>query len=247
MATKEQIQNARDTLKIPNHLAIILDGNGRWAERKHLPRKLGHAQGCETLEQTIRDCNELGIKYLTVYGFSTENWKRSEEEVGALMALFHKYIIKLKKVAMDEGCRVISIGDRSRFSPSLIDALNEIEELTKDLTEMTLVLALNYGGRDEIARATRRMYKAVAGGELDPDTITEQTVSAYLDTAGIPDPDLLVRTSGEIRLSNFLIWQLAYTEIYVTDVLWPDFNMDELIKAVEAFSKRDRRFGGRKK
>lgn len=247
MATKEQIEQAKQTLKIPNHVAIILDGNGRWAERRHLPRKLGHAQGCETLEQTIRDCNELGIKYLTVYGFSTENWKRSEEEVGALMTLFRQYIIKLKKVAVEEGCRVISIGDRSRFSQVLIDGLNELEELTKDLTEMTLVLALNYGGRDEITRATRRMYRAVAEGKLDPETITEQTVSSYLDTAGLPDPDLLIRTSGEIRLSNFLIWQCAYTEIYVTDVLWPDFNMEELIKAVEAYGKRDRRFGGRKK
>lgn len=247
MATKEQIQEARETLKIPNHLALILDGNGRWAERKHLPRKLGHAKGCETLEQTIRDCNELGIKYLTVYGFSTENWKRSEEEVGALMVLFHQYIIKLKKVALDEGCRVISIGDRSRFAKDLIDALNEIEELTRDLSEMTLVLALNYGGRDEIARSARRIYREVAEGKLDPETITEQTISDHLDTAGIPDPDLLIRTSGELRLSNFLIWQCAYTEIYITDVLWPDFNMDELIRGIEAFSKRDRRYGGRKK
>ena len=247
MATKEQIEQARQTLKIPNHVAIILDGNGRWAERKHLPRKLGHAQGCETLEQTIRDCNELGIKYLTVYGFSTENWKRSEEEVGALMALFRQYIIKLKKVAVEEGCRVISIGDRSRFSQVLIDGLNELEELTKDLSEMTLVLALNYGGRDEITRSVRRILCDVKEGKIDPESITEQTVADHLDTAGLPDPDLLIRTSGELRISNFLIWQLAYTELYVTDVLWPDFNMDELIRAVEAYGKRDRRFGGRKK
>lgn len=242
----ESVTISTEGLKIPKHVAIILDGNGRWAERRNLPRKLGHAQGCATLEQTVRDCNKLGIKYLTVYGFSTENWKRSEEEIGALMVLFKKYIRKLSKVATEEGCKVVCIGERSRFEPELIDAMNQIEEDTKNNTEMTFVLALNYGGRDEITRAVRRMSKEVAEGKLNPDEITEATVASYLDTAGIPDPDLLIRTSGEIRLSNYLIWQCAYTEIYVTDTLWPDFNMDELIKAIQNYSSRDRRFGGRK-
>lgn len=232
--------------KIPQHVAIILDGNGRWAERRRLPRKMGHAQGCVAVEQTVRDCNKLGIKYLTVYGFSTENWKRSEAEVSALMTLFRQYIKKLTKVAAEENCRVIMIGERSRFDADLIAALNHIEEATKDNTAMTFVIALNYGGRDEITRAARRLAQEVKDGRLAPEEITEERLGAYLDTAGIPDPDLLIRTSGEIRLSNYLIWQCAYTEIYVTDTLWPDFNMAELEKAIDSYSRRDRRFGGRK-
>lgn len=232
--------------KIPQHVAIILDGNGRWAKRRGLPRKMGHAQGCVAVEQTVRDCNKLGIKYLTVYGFSTENWKRSEAEVGALMTLFRQYIKKLTKVAAEENCRVIMIGERSRFDDDLIAALNHIEEATKDNTAMTFVIALNYGGRDEITRAVRRLAQEAKDGRLAPEDITETVISGYLDTAGIPDPDLLIRTSGEIRLSNYLIWQCAYTEIYVTDTLWPDFNMEELEKAIDSYSKRDRRFGGRK-
>ena len=232
-------------IKIPNHVAIILDGNGRWAERRGLPRKMGHAQGCVAVEQTVRDCNALGIKYLTVYGFSTENWKRSEEEVSALMVLFRQYIRKLTKVAMEENCRVVMIGERSRFDSDLIEALNTIESKTKDNTAMTFVIALNYGGRDEITRAVQKIGAEIAAGNLQPDEITEGMIAEHLDTAGIPDPDLLIRTSGEIRLSNYLIWQCAYTEIYVTDVLWPDFNMEELKKAIDAYSHRERRFGGR--
>ena len=220
--------------KIPRHVAIIMDGNGRWAERRKLPRKMGHAEGCKVLEQTVRDAADLGIDYLTVYAFSTENWKRSEEEVSALMVLMGFYIKKLLKVAEEENVRVKIIGERSRFAPDLVNGLNKLEYETRNNTRMVFAIAINYGARDD-----------VKAGKLEPTAITEQTIGSYLDTADMPDPDLLIRTSGELRLSNFLLWQLAYTEIYVTDVLWPDFNKEELQKAVDSFGKRERRYGGR--
>ena len=223
--------------KIPRHVAIIMDGNGRWAERRKLPRKMGHAEGCKVLEQTVRDAADLGIDYLTVYAFSTENWKRSEEEVSALMVLMGFYIKKLLKVAEEENVRVKIIGERSRFAPDLVNGLNN--------TRMVFAIAINYGARDEMRRGMIRMAEDVKAGKLEPTAITEQTIGSYLDTADMPDPDLLIRTSGELRLSNFLLWQLAYTEIYVTDVLWPDFNKEELQKAVDSFGKRERRYGGR--
>lgn len=229
---------------IPRHVALILDGNGRWAKKRGLPRTMGHREGCITLEKIVEEAARMGISYLTVYGFSTENWKRSEDEVGALMQLFRHYMVRLLKVAADNNVRVKMIGDRYRFAKDIIEGINRLEEDTKDNTGMTFVIAVNYGGRDEIRRAVTRLSKDVAAGTLDPDSIDEGTIASYLDTAGIPDPDLLIRTSGELRLSNYLLWQLAYTEIYVTGCLWPDFNRDELEQAIVQYNKRDRRFGG---
>ena len=236
---------AAEGLKIPRHVAIILDGNGRWAKAKGLPRAAGHKKGCEAVEQTVEDCARLGIRYLTVYGFSTENWKRSEEEVSALMQLFRYYMVRLLKIAKQQNVRVKMIGDRSRFARDIIDGLDRLEEETKDNTGLTFVIAVNYGARDEIRRAVVRMLKDAQDDRLSPDQVTEETISSYLDTAGIPDPDLLIRTGGELRQSNYLLWQCAYTEFYVTDLLWPDFSKDELVRAIENYSRRDRRFGGR--
>lgn len=234
-------------LKIPKHVAIIMDGNGRWAKKRGLPRKMGHSEGCKVVEQTVRDAADLGIDYLTVYAFSTENWKRSEDEISALMYLFRIYIKKLLKVAVEEHTKVVVIGERSRFDQDLIDGLNELENKTKDFDRMTFAIAINYGSRDEIRRGMTRMAEDVRKGMLNPEDVTEQLIAGYLDTAGMPDPDLLIRTSGELRLSNFLLWQLAYTELYVTDIYWPDFNKERLIEAIEAYNKRERRFGGRLK
>ena len=230
--------------RIPRHVAIILDGNGRWAKKRGLPRTMGHSKGCEVVEQTVRDAADLGIEYLTVYAFSTENWKRSEDEVSALMRLMGIYIRKLLKVAKEENVRVLMIGERSRFSPELQEGLGRLINETKNNTRMTFIIAINYGARDEMRRAVTRLSEDVRAGKLLPENITEPLISSYLDTAGIPDPDLMIRTSGELRLSNFLLWQLAYTELYATDVLWPDFNKNELKKAIEAYGKRERRCGG---
>ena len=232
------------TLKIPRHVAIILDGNGRWAKKRGLPRNMGHVEGCKTVEQTVEDAARLGIEYLTVYGFSTENWKRSAEEVGALMQLFRYYMKRLLKVAKKNNVRVIMIGERSRFDEDIIEGLNRLEEETKDNTRMTFTIAVNYGSRDEITRAVRRMMTDCQAGRLSPEDVDESVIAGYLDTRELPDPDLLIRTSGEQRLSNYLLWQLAYTEFYFTDVLWPDFNKEELVKAIEKYNGRDRRFGG---
>lgn len=238
------MENDLQGLVVPKHIAIILDGNGRWAKKRGLPRSMGHKEGCVTVEKTVEIAARMGVEYLTVYGFSTENWKRSSEEVGALMQLFRFYMVRLLKTAKANNVRVRMIGERSRFAQDIIDGINRLEEETKDNTGLTFVIAVNYGGRDEITRAVRRMGEAFRLGNLDPQTITESTVASYLDTAGMPDPDLLIRTSGELRLSNYLLWQLAYSEIYITDCLWPDFDRAELVKAIEAYNKRDRRFGG---
>ncbi|MCJ7835693.1 isoprenyl transferase [Cuneatibacter sp. NSJ-177] len=234
-----------EDLRVPNHVAIILDGNGRWAKAHGLPRKLGHKAGCENLEQIVEDAARLGIGYLTVYGFSTENWKRSADEVGALMQLFRYYMRKLLKVAMANNVRVKMIGEESRFDDDIIDGIDTLVRETRNNTGMTFVIAVNYGGRDEITRGVRRLAKDVAAGSLNPDAITEETIQSYLDTAEIPDPDLMIRTSGEQRLSNYLMWQMAYTELYFTDVYWPDFHKEDLVRAIEIYNERDRRFGGR--
>lgn len=238
------MENEGTNLVIPQHVALILDGNGRWAKKRGLPRTAGHKQGCITVEQTVEDAARLGIKYLTVYGFSTENWKRSAEEVGALMQLFRYYLKRLLKIAKEHNIRVKMIGDRTRFDTDIVEGINRLEAETGENTGMTFVIAVNYGGRDEITRAVRRMMEDAKAEKLDPSSVTEATVASYLDTAGIPDPDLLIRTSGEIRLSNYLLWQLAYSEIYITDCLWPDFNKDELLAAIAQYNKRERRFGG---
>ena len=230
--------------KVPVHVAIILDGNGRWAKKRGLPRTMGHREGCKAVEQTVEDAARLGIQYLTVYAFSTENWKRSAEEVGTLMQLFRYYMKRLLKIAKANNVRVRMIGERSRFDDDIIEGINRLEEETKENTRMTFTIAVNYGSRDEITRAVRRMLKDCQAGTLSPEQVSEETISGYLDTKEIPDPDLLIRTSGEERLSNFLLWQLAYSEFYFTDVLWPDFNKEELEKAIEKYNSRDRRFGG---
>lgn len=229
---------------IPAHVALILDGNGRWAKKRGLPRTFGHNEGCVTVEKTVEIAARMGIKYLTVYGFSTENWKRSEEEVGALMQLFRYYMVRLLKIASANNVRVKMIGDRRRFAQDIIDGINRLEEETKDNTGLTFVIAVNYGGRDEIRRAAAKLAEDVKAGKVEAEDITESVFASYLDTADIPDPDLLIRTSGELRLSNYLLWQLAYTELYVTDCLWPDFDEKELEKAIFQYNKRDRRFGG---
>ena len=234
------MENEGTRLVIPQHVALILDGNGRWAKKRGLPRTAGHKQGCITVEQTVEDAARLGIRYLTVYGFSTENWKRSAEEVGALMQLFRYYLKRLLKIAKENNVRVKMIGDRTRFDTDIVAGINRLESETAENTGMTV----NYGGRDEITRAIRRMMADAKAGILEEASVTEETVASYLDTAGIPDPDLLIRTSGEIRLSNYLLWQLAYSEIYITDCLWPDFNKDELLAAIAQYNKRERRFGG---
>ena len=233
-----------ENLVIPQHVAIILDGNGRWAKKRGLPRSMGHKEGCVTVEKTVENAARLGIKYLTVYGFSTENWKRSSEEVGALMQLFRYYMVRLLKTAKANNVRVKMLGERSRFDGDIIEGLNRLEEQTKDNTGLTFLIAVNYGGRDEIVRAAKKLIMDAKAGILPEEELTEERFASYLDTAEIPDPDLLIRTSGELRLSNYLLWQLAYTELYVTDCLWPDFNMEELKKAIKAYNGRERRFGG---
>ena len=233
-----------ENLKIPAHVALILDGNGRWAKKRGLPRQFGPKKGCETLEQVVEDAARLGIRYLTVYGFSTENWKRPEEEVGALMQLFRFYAKRLLAMAEKNNIRVRMIGERGRFASDIVDAINVLEEKTKKNTGMTFVIAVNYGSRDEITRAVRKIMTDVEEGKIAPEDMTEEVFASYLDTAGIPDPDLMIRTSGELRLSNYLLWQLAYSELYVTECLWPDFNKEELLNAIRQYNKRERRFGG---
>ena len=231
-------------MNIPNHIAIIMDGNGRWAKKRFLPRNAGHVAGAKTVEKIIEDAYDLGVKYLTVYAFSTENWNRPDDEVAALMKLLKNYLKDCIKRANSNNMRVRVIGERSRLEPEIVEKIEELEECSKDNDGITFIIALNYGSRDEIRRATTKMAMDCKEGKLNPEDITEDTISSYLDTRGIPDPDLLIRTSGEIRLSNYLLWQLAYTEFYFTDVLWPDFNKKELIKAIEYYNGRDRRFGG---
>ncbi len=229
---------------IPRHVAIILDGNGRWAKSKGMPRNYGHVRGAKNLEVICEDAWNIGIKYLTVYLFSTENWKRSADEVEALMKLFRSYTKTCIKLARDNNMKVHVIGDPSAFAPDLQESLKQLEESSKDNTGLYFQIALNYGSRDEITRAVRKIAAECEAGTLTPDQITEQVISDHLDTADTPDPDLLIRTSGELRLSNYLMWQLAYTEFYFTDVPWPAFNKEELMKAIEKYNERDRRYGG---
>lgn len=208
-----------------------------------MPRSYGHVKGCENLEDICEVAKELGVKYLTVYAFSTENWKRSKEEVDGLMKLFRNYLKKCIKISQKNNMRVKVIGDVSAFDPDIQESIAKLENFSKDFTELHFQIALNYGSRDEITRAVNRMLEDQKAGKLETP-VEEETISNYLDTAGIPDPDLMIRTSGELRLSNYLLWQLAYTEFYFTDVPWPDFKRDELVKAIEKYNERDRRYGG---
>lgn len=230
-------------LNIPKHVAIILDGNGRWAKKRRMPRNYGHSQGSKVVEKICEEAYNIGIKYLTVYAFSTENWKRPKEEVDALMKLLKNYLDTSIKTSEKNNMRVRVIGDKSGLSEDIQIMIKELEEASKNNTGLNFQVAINYGGRDEIIRAVSNMSKDLIENKLAVDDIDEELFVKYLDTNSIPDPDLLIRTSGEKRLSNFLLWQLAYTEFYFTDVLWPDFNKDELLKAVKYYSGRKRNFG----
>ena len=230
-------------MRVPNHIAIILDGNGRWAKKRGMPRSFCHVKGCENLEDICEVAKELGVKYLTVYAFSTENWKRSKEEVDGLMKLFRNYLKKCIKISQKNNMRVKVIGDITAFDSDIQESIKKLEDFSKDFTDLHFQIALNYGSRDEITRAVNRMLEDQKAGKLETP-VSEDTISDYLDTAGIPDPDLMIRTSGELRLSNYLLWQLAYSEFYFTDVPWPDFKKEELIKAIEKYNERDRRYGG---
>ncbi len=231
-------------LKVPRHVAIIMDGNGRWAEARGLPRFAGHTAGVEAVRRTVRGAIELGLQFLTIYSFSTENWTRPEAEVSFLMGLMRRFIRSDLAELHKNGVRIRMLGERTRLDPDLLALMDEAVEITGGNTALTLVIAFNYGGRDEIAKAARRLAAQVVEGALTLDAITPEAMSAALDTHDLPDPDLLIRTSGEERLSNFLLWQLAYAEFLFLDVLWPDFDRAWLERALQEYRIRDRRFGG---
>lgn len=234
----------KETRTVPRHVAIILDGNGRWARKRMLPRNAGHAAGSKNVEKICEAAWNMGIEYVTMYAFSTENWSRPQEEVDALMKLLHSYLKDCIRTSKKNNMQVRVLGDITRLEPDLQQRIRELEEVSAQNTGLHFQVALNYGGRDEIVRAVRRMSEDVKAGRLEPSLVDEERIAFYLDTRGIPDPDLMIRTSGEQRLSNYLLWQLAYAEFYFTDVLWPDFDKRELEKAVEFYQSRDRRFGG---
>ena len=230
--------------KVPKHVAIILDGNGRWAKKRMLPRNAGHAAGSKNVEKICAAAWDMGIEYVTMYAFSTENWSRPKEEVDALMKLLHSYLKDCLKTSKKNNMQVRVLGDISRLDKDLQERIIELEKSSAENTGLHFQVALNYGSRDEIKRGIISIANEIKAGTISPQDITEETISSHLDTKGIPDPDLMIRTSGEQRLSNYLLWQLAYTELYFTDVLWPDFGKKDLQKAVEFYQSRDRRFGG---
>ena len=229
---------------LPKHIAIIMDGNRRWAKNKGLPAGLGHKEGAKTLEKIVRYAKSIGIKYITVYAFSTENWKRPQDEVNALMNLLRNYMKTCLKTAEKNRMRVRVIGDKTALDEDIRNRIAELEEATKNNDGLNFQIALNYGSRDEMVRAMKKLCLDCKDGKVDVESIDESLFEKYLDTHDIPDPDLMIRTSGEQRLSNYLLWQLAYSEFYFTDVLWPDFTKEELVKAIEYYNGRDRRFGG---
>ena len=231
-------------MKVPQHIAIILDGNGRWAKAKGMPRNYGHAQGSKNVERICEEAWRMGIKYLTVYAFSTENWSRPEGEVAALMTLLRNYMKTCLKTAAKNDMKIRVIGDIDPLDEDIKSRIRELEAATVNNGGLNLTIARNYGSRDEMTRAARKMAADCAAGRLKPEEIDERMFESYLDTHDIPDPDLMIRTSGEQRLSNYLLWQLAYSEFYFTDVPWPDFTKEELVKAIEEFNHRHRRFGG---
>lgn len=233
-------------MSTPEHIAIILDGNGRWAKSKGMPRNYGHTVGAKNVENICKAANDLGVKYLTLYAFSTENWNRPESEVAALMKLLESYLKNCIKTANKNNMRVRVIGEISRLSENFQEKIRNLEEVSSVNTGLNLTIAINYGSRDEMIRAVKHMIADHDAGKLSADDIDADTFSSYLDTRELPDPDLLIRTSGEQRLSNYLLWQLAYAEFYFTYVPWPAFDKNELKKAIDAYNKRDRRFGGLK-
>ena len=234
-----------ESINLPEHIAIIMDGNRRWAKLRKLDPRLGHKKGAEVLENMVKYCNKIGIKYLTVYAFSTENWKRSKEEVGALMLLLQNYLDDFSKRADTDNIRIKMLGDREGLSQGLLKSLDNAIERTKNNTGVTFNVAFNYGGRDEIVKAVRKIAEDVKQNRIDIENIDETLISDNLYTTGMPDPDLMIRTSGEIRLSNFLPWQLVYSEFYFTDKLWPDFTEEDLNEAIDEYNRRNRKFGGK--
>ena len=233
-----------EDIVLPVHVGIIMDGNGRWAKKRGLPRKLGHREGAQVFRTITRYCSKIGIKYLTVYAFSTENWKRPEDEVGALMGLFKSYLQEALDDFQDDDIVVRFIGDKSGFSPELQKLMDDNIEISKDRKGMVLNIAMNYGSRDEIVRAVKNISEEVCEGKLDAGSIDAQTISDHLYTAGQPDPDLIIRPSGEYRISNFMLWQSAYTEFVIMNKLWPDFRTADLDEALQIYSQRNRRYGG---
>ncbi len=229
--------------KIPEHVALIMDGNGRWAKKRNLPRVMGHRAGIKTVRRVIEASLELGVKYLTLYTFSTENWKRPKKEVNALMSLLREYLIKELKQFNKEEVRLLAIGQLERLPQSVKEALDRAMDKTKDNSRLTLTLALSYGGRNEIVQASKKIAEDIKINKIRPDQINEELFSKYLYTHKIPDPDLLIRTSNELRLSNFLLWQISYTELYFCHKLWPDFTKRDFKRIVEDYKKRERRFG----
>ena len=227
----------------PRHVAIIMDGNGRWAQARGRPRLYGHHAGARRVREVVEACPGLGVKYLTIFAFSTENWKRTQVEVAGLMSLFKRYIIKETRTLAKNGIRVRFIGDRVRLDAKLVELMDTLERETADNDLVHLTVALNYGGRDEVARATKRLARDVAAGKLRPEDVDEETLPKYLDTRVLPDPDLVIRTSGEARISNFLLWQSAYSEYEFIDTLWPDFTADELERLCRNYGSRERRYG----
>ncbi|WP_372603730.1 polyprenyl diphosphate synthase [Actibacterium sp.] len=228
----------------PDHVAIIMDGNGRWAQNRGQPRLFGHRAGAARVREIVAACPDLGIRYLTIFAFSTENWKRTQAEVTGLMTLFRRYITKEAQALLAQGVRVRFIGDRDRLEPKLVALMNELEELTAGNDLVHLTVAINYGGRDEVARATKRLAREVAAGRLDPEDVDAETLARFLDTCVLPDPDLVIRTSGEARISNFLLWQSAYAEYEFTPILWPDFTKENFAEIVGRYAGRERRYGG---
>ena len=234
---------ATDVRTGPRHVAIIMDGNGRWATQRGRPRLFGHHAGAKRVREIVESCPDVGVEYLTIFAFSTENWKRTQVEVAGLMSLFRRYITKETRALSEFGARVRFIGDRVRLDAKLVKLMDELEQSTAHNTKTNLTIALNYGGRDEVARATKRLAEDVARGTLDPADVDEETLPKYLDTYVLPDPDLVIRTSGEARISNFLLWQSAYAEYEFIDTLWPDFTREEFASLCAAYAVRDRRFG----
>ncbi len=230
-------------MRVPEHIAIILDGNGRWAKKRLMPRNYGHMQGSKAVELVCEEAYNIGVKYLTVYAFSTENWQRPSDEVQAIMKLLRNYLKDCIKTTSKNNMKVRILGDKAGLDDDIREQIDNLEKESAKNTGLNFQIAINYGSRDEMVRAMRRMNADIASGIIKESDITEETFSSYLDTRGIPDPDMIIRTSGEQRLSNFLMWQSAYSEFYFPEVLWPDFNRKELVKAIEAYNKRDRRYG----
>lgn len=241
MTASEKIEERR----IPGHIAIVMDGNGRWAKMRELPRLAGHDAGMKALKEIVKRCSTLGVEHLTVYAFSTENWKRSQEEVSGIFKIVVQYIGSELAELHENNVRGSVLGDYSQLPEDAVSALDESLAVTAGNTGLQFHIALNYGGRDEIVRAVRRIAEEVSAGTLDPKAVDEETIASRLYTANLPDPDLVIRTSGEMRLSNFLLWQNAYSEFYFTDVLWPDFSPERLEEAIADYGTRERRFGGR--